>query len=114
MKRLLAYGAASTALVVALLVVMHLLVQDDAARSAFRVSAAIAVFVQLLGFAVARAVARENVMAGWGLGVLLRFAAVFAMAFATGRLALPVGPTLMSLVAFLFVSTLIEPLFLKQ
>jgi len=113
-RRLLGYGAASTAVVAALLVVMHLLVRDEASRSAFRASAAIAVFVQLFGFAVARAVTREHVMAGWGLGVLLRFAAVFAMAFATGRLGLPAGPTLISLVAFLFVSTLIEPLFLKQ
>jgi hypothetical protein len=59
-------------------------------------------------------VARDNVMAGWGLAVLLRFGVVFAMAFAAPAAGLPLGVTLTSLVVFLFLSTLIEPLFLKQ
>jgi hypothetical protein len=58
--------------------------------------------------------ARRNVMAGWGIGVALRFVAlaIFALAVVP-RLGLPVV-ILLGLATFLFVSTLIEPLFLKQ
>ena len=79
-----------------------------------RVSAWLAVGVQVVTFAIARLVARQNIMAGWGLGVLLRFATVAMWAFlGVKALGLPAGPTLFSLVIFFFVSTLIEPLFLN-
>lgn len=113
MKRFLAFAAATGALVLALLLVMHLMFPAEPVRHAIRVSAAIALVVQLLGFAIARAVGKENVVAGWGLAVLLRFGAVFAFAFTARAIGLETGPALMSLVVFLFVSTLIEPLFLK-
>ena len=75
-----------------------------------------AFIVQLIAFLIARAMARRNnVMAGWGIGILLRFAALFLFALvAVPRLGLPVSASLLGLAAFLFVSTLIEPLFLKQ
>ena len=81
---------------------------------AVRASAWLAVGVQVVTFAIARLVARQNVVAGWGLGVLLRFAAVAMWAF-LGVKALGLAPTpaLLSLVIFFFVSTLIEPLFLN-
>jgi hypothetical protein len=112
-RRFAGFAAASVALIGAVLLVLYLVFPEEESRRAFRMAAAIAVVVQLLGFAVARAVAKENVMAGWGLGVLVRFAAVFIVALAAPGLGLPLGPGLLSLVGFLFVTTLIEPLFLK-
>ena len=65
-------------------------------------------------FAIAMLVARTQVMAGWGLGVLLRFATVAFWAFLGAKaLGLPSTPALMSLVVFYFVSTVIEPIFLN-
>ena len=85
----------------------------DEAR-AVRASAWLAVGVQVVTFAIARLVARQNVVAGWGLGVLLRFATVAMWAFlGVKALALAPAPALLSLVLFFFVSTLIEPLFLN-
>ena len=85
-----------------------------AAREAVWASAWLAILVQTLTFAIAKLVARENVMAGWGLGVLLRFATVGGWALLGIRaLDLPSGPALLALVGFYFVSTLVEPLFLN-
>jgi hypothetical protein len=85
----------------------------DASRAVWA-SAWLAMVVQFFTFAVARLMARENVMAGWGLGVLLRFATVGAWAFlGIKALGIPSGPALLSLAGFYFVSTLVEPLFLN-
>ena len=84
------------------------------AERAIHASAWLAVGVQVVTFAIARLVARQNVVAGWGLGVLLRFAAVAMWAFlGIKALGIPAGPALLSLVIFYFVSTLVEPLFLN-
>jgi hypothetical protein len=112
-KRYLGFAAASIALIGAMLGVMMVVVQQDETRRAVMISAVIALMVQFVGFAIARALAKENVVAGWGLGVLLRFGAVIAFGFVAPAVGLPLGAALMSLVAFLLVSTLIEPLFLK-
>ena len=87
---------------------------SPAEASAVRASAWLAVGVQVVTFAIARLVARQNVVAGWGLGVLLRFATVAMWAFlGVKALELAQVPALLSLVIFFFVSTLIEPLFLN-
>jgi hypothetical protein len=84
------------------------------AERAIRASAWLAVGVQVATFAIARLVARQNIMAGWGLGVMLRFAALAMWAFlGVKALGLAGSPALLSLVIFFFVSTLIEPLFLN-
>jgi len=78
-------------------------------------SAVIALGVQALAFVLARPFVATNPIAGWGLGSLLRFGAVAVHALVGVKaLALESGPALLSLVAFLFVTMLIEPLFLKQ
>ena len=85
----------------------------EAARAVW-ISAYLAMAVQTMTFAIARLVSRENVMAGWGLGVVLRFATVGAWALlGIKALGLLSGPALLSLVIFYFVSTLVEPLFLN-
>ena len=83
-------------------------------RRAIEFSALVAYVVQLASFTIARAFAVTNVIAGWGLGMLIRFAVLVIYAFAGVKmLGLPVSAALVSLAAFFFVSTLIEPVLLK-
>jgi hypothetical protein len=107
--------AAGTAVIIAGAGALLALVFSTAAeRHAIWVSAWIAVGVQLFAFAIARLTMRTNVIAGWGLGALLRMAAlaVYAVVF-VGLLGLASGAALISLATFFFLTTLIEPLLLK-
>lgn len=115
LRAIAAFMATQVMLVLALAFVMQRFVWpgDEAAR-AVQASAWLAVVVQLFTFAFARLVARQQVIAAWGLGVLLRFAAVAFWAFlGIKALGLLASPALLSLVVFFFVSTLVEPLFLN-
>lgn len=78
------------------------------------VSGVIAYVVQLVSFAIARRWAATNVIAGWGLGMLIRFfvLAIYAL-IGVKALGLQLTPALVSLAAFFFVSTLAEPVLLK-
>lgn len=74
----------------------------------------VALGVQLLTFAIVRLAGREQVIAAWGLGVLVRFAVVALWGFLlVPALGLPATPALIALVAYFFVSTVVEPLFLN-
>jgi hypothetical protein len=85
----------------------------DAAR-AVTASAVVAVVVQLLGFAVLRMTAREHRIAAWGLGALMRLLVLGVYALVLVKaLGLPGEPALVSLAAFFFLSTLVEPLLLN-
>lgn len=115
LRALLGFTAAQGVLVLVLAVLLQQFVWTDAESvRAVRASAWLAFVVQGFTFVIARLVAREQVIAGWGVGVLLRFATVaFWGFFGVTALGLPSGPALMSLVIFYFGSTLIEPLFLN-
>ena len=78
------------------------------------VSAGIAYVVQLVSFVIARGWAATNVVAGWGMGMLIRFfvLAIYAL-IGVKALGLQLTPALVSLAAFFFVSTLAEPVLLK-
>jgi hypothetical protein len=78
-------------------------------------SAAVAFAVQVIAFAIVKLSAKTNVMAGWGIGAVLRFLVlgVYALVFVKA-LGLPSGAALLSLAAFFFLSTLLEPLLLKS
>ena len=81
---------------------------------AIEVSAVVAYVVQLVSFAIARGWAATNVVAGWGLGMLIRFFVLAIYALVGVRLlGLELTPALVSLAAFFFVSTLAEPVLLK-
>ena len=86
----------------------------DAARAIWT-SAAVAFVVQVLAFAIVKLSAKTNVIAGWGIGAIMRFAVlgVYALVFVKA-LGLPSGAALVSLAAFFFISTLIEPLLLQS
>ncbi len=83
--------------------------------TAIRASAIVAIAVQLVAFAVTRALARRHLIAAWGVGSLLRFLTLVVYALlAVKVLGLAPVAALVSLAAFLFLATLIEPLFLKR
>ena len=115
MKKLAIFAIASAALVAVAAWVLTIAFPTALDRHAIVVSAGIAYVVQLLSFVIARAWAKTNVVAGWGLGMLLRFAvlALYALVFAKA-LGLPLTSALVSLAAFFFVSTLLEPVLLKS
>jgi hypothetical protein len=84
-------------------------------RRAIWISAGVALVVQLVAYGIVRAWRKKNVIAGWGLGTLLRFAVLTIYAFVIVRaFALPSGAALVSLATFFFLSTLVEPLLLKS
>jgi hypothetical protein len=79
------------------------------------ISAVLAVVTQIASFGIARRYAASgDVMKGWGIGALVRVIVLVLFGFSSARLQLPLGPALMSFAAFVFASTLIEPLFLTR
>lgn len=114
MKALAGFVGATAAVLALVSAVLLLLYPDDASRRAIGISAAIAFVVQAIAFGIIRLSDGKNVIAGWGLGALLRFLVfgVYALVLVEA-LALPSGVAMISLAAFLFLSTLVEPLLLK-
>lgn len=107
--------ASSCIIAVALLGAIVWSFLEAAAREAMVVSAGVAVAVQVVSFTVARLLLRKNVMLGWGLGSVLRLVVLVVFAVITARTArATMTPALLSFVGFLFVTTVIEPIFLKQ
>ena len=114
-RALVLFTLAQSVLVVLIaLGLSHFVWTDVEAVRAIYASAWLAVAVQCMTFAIARVVARAQVMAGWALGMILRFATVAFWAFlGIKAMGIVAGPALLSLVIFFFVSTLVEPLFLN-
>ena len=94
--------------------VLALVYTDGGERRAIMFSAAIAFVTQLIAFAIVKLTAEKNMIAGWGLGAILRFLVfgVWALVLAKS-LGLPSAAAMVSMAVFLFASTLVEPLFLK-
>jgi hypothetical protein len=86
---------------------------QDVARSVWA-SAIVVMIVQALAFGIAWMMRPVNVIAGWGMGMLIRLLSLvlFGM-FGVKALGLSLQPALLSMAGFFFVSTLIEPVFLK-
>ncbi|MGQ0538928.1 MAG: hypothetical protein ACT4R6_08300 [Gemmatimonadaceae bacterium] len=91
-------------------------IESDRAQAAVWWSAGLTVVVQAGTFLLARRWARTGqLLQGWGLGTLLRLSAVALYGWVGVRvLDLPLAPALLSFAAFVFVSTILEPLFLSQ
>jgi hypothetical protein len=96
---------------------LALLIAGPEAAGAVRFAAALAYVVQLAAFAALVAVRGRNdlFLLGWVSGLILRFLTVGVAAVWLSRdPVVPARPALMSLVAFLFVLLLLEPLFLRR
>lgn len=110
MKAVLGFAAAVTVIVLVVGVVLAIPFSSAAERGAIRASAGVAVVVQLFAFVIARVAMKSNYLAGWTIGIALRFATVIVYAFvAVKGLGMPAPATLISLVTFLFLTTLVEP-----
>jgi hypothetical protein len=84
-------------------------------QQAVLASASLALTVQLVAFGIARQLQRQNLMLGWGLGSVLRLVALVLYAVVVAKLwRAPITPALLSFAAFLFVTTVFEPVFLKR
>jgi hypothetical protein len=108
--------AGACALVIAISgAVLLLFYHAPAEHDAIVASACVAMVVQLFAFAIMKLAARGgNVIAGWSVGALLRFASLGVYALIGARaLGLPSGAALVSLAMFFFVSMLVEHLLLN-
>lgn len=115
MKQAGLFAVVSVLLVGLSAALLSLLYSTPDARRAVLISAVLALLVQAAAFAIVRGMARTNVIAGWGLGAMLRLAVLVAYAMVVvPRFGLPSSPATISLAVFLFVTTLVEPLFLKS
>lgn len=114
MRSVAVFAAASLVMLAAGVWLFGLVYEAPDARHAIMVSACVAFVVQVISFIALRFGGRENMMAMWGVGMLLRMATLAAFAFVVvGALGLPSGAALVSLVAFFFVSSLLEPLLIN-
>ena|SRR5438132_960565 len=107
--------AASCLVIIALIGAIAWTFVDGAGQRAMLTSAGLALVVQLIAFGMTRVMQRQNMMLGWGLGSMLRLLVLVLYAVAVARLwRASMTPALLSFVAFLFVTTVVEPVFLKQ
>lgn len=112
---LLYMGVGAVFLALAALVLSALL--SPASGPAVWFAAASAWVIQAVAFGALVSVRkrRRRFLWGWVGGVAFRFLAVVVLAFwATRRATFPARPALMTLVAFVFVLVLVEPLFLRM
>lgn len=115
MKRLATYTAVVVAIVTLLGSALSLAFHAPGEGEAILTSAVIAVVVQVVGFSVARRFGPQQVLVGWGTGALLRLATLLVYGVLAAKvLGMPLAAALVSLAAFFFISTLVEPPLLKQ
>jgi hypothetical protein len=114
MKKFAIFDIASLLLIAVSGWLLTLVFPTASDEHAIVVSAVIAYVVQMISVAIARAWYATNIVAGWGMGMLIRFLVLAIYALLSAKvLELPVTAALVSLAAFFFVSTLIEPVLLK-
>ena len=115
MKRPLAFALVTAVVAGVTALILIQLFPAPHANAAIWISAGLSFVVQLVGFEIARRYARSgDVMKGWGIGALLRVAALAIYGFVGPRVfGLPIAPALLSFTIIVFISTVIEPLFLS-
>ncbi|HEY5060921.1 MAG TPA: hypothetical protein VII52_05255 [Gemmatimonadaceae bacterium] len=113
MKTVLMFAAAVGLIVLVSGLLLTIPFSSGDERRAIATSAAVAMVVQLFAFIIVRLASERSFLAGWLTGAALRFAALIIYAFVAVKvLAMPAPAALISLAAFLFISTLVEPKFL--
>jgi hypothetical protein len=115
MKRFLAFALASAALIGLVAFLAVLAFPGQGRQDAIITSAGIAFMVQVFGFGLVAFLAPANVMLGWGAGMLVRLITLMVHGFIGARIiGQEAGAALLSLAAFFFLTSIIEPLFLPQ
>ena len=114
MRRWATFAAVCLAAMAVLAALLGVVFHNPVDRRALWVTAGVSWLVQLAAFAVAAHGARKNLMVGWAAGIAIRFAAFIVWGLVgVSQLGLPLTAALLSMASYLFVTTLIEPLFLK-
>ena len=109
------YALAMLATIALVAWLLTLAISGAGATSAMAISATVAAVVQISAFAVTRSMIASNVIAAWGAGALVRLLVLVVYGFLAVKVfLLPATPALVSLVLFFFLSTLLEPLFLRR
>ena len=109
------YAVATVAVVLVVGALLALPFHGPGDVAAIGLSGAIALSVQLAAFTLGRMAGVNNVMARMGTGAILRLLTLVVYAILVAKvLLLPIVAALISLAAFFFLSTLIEPLLIKS
>jgi hypothetical protein len=109
------YAVATGAAVVVAGALLSLAFRGPGDAQAIWLSAALAVGVQLAAFRIGRLAGENNVMARMGAGAGLRLLTLVVYGFVIAKvLGWPLAPALVSMAAFFFLTTLIDPLFIKS
>jgi hypothetical protein len=115
LRTLLLYVGLTVALVALVAWLLTLAFRGGADAIAIRTSAIVAVIVQVAAFGVTKSLAGSNVMAAWGAGALVRLLAMIIYGLlAVKVLGLAPIAALLSIALFFFLSTLLEPFFLRS
>lgn len=115
MKRVALYVVLSGLIIGLLAGLASVFVVPGVGRQAIWASASLAFVVQMIAFMVVRLLPAEQVMIGWGLGAILRIVSVVVWGVFIHKVwRAPIAPGLLSYAAFLFVTTIVEPVFLKR
>jgi hypothetical protein len=113
-KRVALY-AACCALIIAALAGLTVMFVTGAGRQAVWASASLAFVIQMVAFMVARTMPAEQVMIAWGLGAILRLVSVVLWGVFLAKVwKAPIAAGLLSYAGFLFLTTVLEPAFLKR
>ncbi len=113
MKAATYFAAATAGLILVAWLLLALGFSSSADARALRVSAAVALVVQIATFTLARRAPPQNMIFAWVLGAAVRFLTLVTYAFlVVPAFALQRSTALVSLVTFLFASMLVEPLLL--
>jgi hypothetical protein len=109
------FAAAAAALIGAATVGLMLVFRAPADRHALEVTAVVVLAVHLFTFGLARILKPGGVWVAWLSGSALRLATLVVYALLVAKvLAFPLAPALIGCATFLFLPTLIEPLFLLK
>jgi hypothetical protein len=108
------YVAATVGLVLLVGALLSLLFRGPGDAAAIWLSAGVCIAVQLAASSLGRLAGHNNVMARMGIGAILRLLTLVVYALLVAKLLmLPLTAALVSIAAFFFLTTLIEPLLIK-
>ena len=114
MKKFASFLAVTVAVLSLVVIVLTLVIHDDLAARSLWISAAAVVVVQAITFSLMRLMQPVNVMAGYALGFMVRIISLLLFGFfGVPGFGLSLQPALLGMAGFFFISTLIEPFFLK-
>lgn len=109
------YAMATTGVVLVVGALLSLRFREPAELLAIATSGAVAIAIQLSSFSLGRMAGANNLVARMGTGAMMRLFTVIIYAFIVAKLLpLPLTAALVSIAAFFFLSTLIEPLLIKS